>query len=135
MNEFFGYLFTFVFVFSRRIMGIFWSLNSIPDYTYLMSSFSYIGIWTCFFANKHFFQMNDKFNYYSRFTHCQIASLFQALDNLHSNYGQNQSYLIYVARRAISIKVQLISEWLLDVFIWTQKRMKIFLYFCPTSLK
>ena len=32
-------------------------------------------------------------------------------------------------------KGQLISEWLLDVFIWTKKRTKIFLYFCPTSLK
>ena len=32
-------------------------------------------------------------------------------------------------------KGQLISEWLLDVFIWTKKRTKIFLYFCLTSLK
>ena len=32
-------------------------------------------------------------------------------------------------------KGQLISEWLLDVFVWTKKRTKIFLYFCPTSLK
>ena len=32
-------------------------------------------------------------------------------------------------------KGQLISEWLLDAFIWTKKRTKIFLYFCPTSLK
>ena len=29
-------------------------------------------------------------------------------------------------------KGQLISEWLLDVFIWTKKRTKIFLYFCPS---
>ena len=27
---------------------------------------------------------------------------------------------------------QIISEWLLDVFIWTKKRTKIFLYFCPS---
>ena len=33
------------------------------------------------------------------------------------------------------VKGQLISEWLLDVFIWNKKRTKIFLYFCPTSLK
>ena len=32
-------------------------------------------------------------------------------------------------------KGQLISEWLLDDFIWNKKRMKIFLYFCPTSLR
>jgi hypothetical protein len=30
-------------------------------------------------------------------------------------------------------KGQLISELLLDVFIWTKKRTKMFLYFCPTS--
>ena len=29
-------------------------------------------------------------------------------------------------------KGQIISEWLLDVFIWTKKRTKIFLYFCPS---
>ena len=29
------------------------------------------------------------------------------------------------------VKGQLISEWLFDVFIWTKKRTKIFLYFCP----
>ena len=33
------------------------------------------------------------------------------------------------------IKGQLISEWLLDVFILTEKQTKIFLCFCPTSLK
>ena len=33
----------------------------------------------------------------------------------------------------ISTKGQLISEWLLDVFIWTKKQSKIYLYFCPTS--
>ena len=32
-------------------------------------------------------------------------------------------------------KGHLISEWLLDVFIWTKKQTKLFLYFCPTSLK
>ena len=35
----------------------------------------------------------------------------------------------------IATKGQLISEWLLNVFIWTKKQTKIFLYFCPTSLK
>ena len=30
---------------------------------------------------------------------------------------------------------QLILEWLLDVFIWTRRWTKIFLSFCPTSLK
>ena len=30
-------------------------------------------------------------------------------------------------------KGQIISEWLLDVFIWTKNRTKIFLYFCPSS--
>ena len=34
-----------------------------------------------------------------------------------------------------SSKGQLISEWLLDVFIWTKKRTKICLHFCPISLK
>ena len=33
----------------------------------------------------------------------------------------------------VPTKGQIISEWLLDVFIWTKKRTKIFLYFCPTS--
>ena len=31
-----------------------------------------------------------------------------------------------------STKGQIISEWLLDVFIWTKKRTKIFLCFCPS---
>ena len=32
-------------------------------------------------------------------------------------------------------KGQLISECLFDVFIWSEKRTKIFLYICPISLE
>ena len=39
------------------------------------------------------------------------------------------------AKKPVEDKGQLISEWLLDFFIWTKNRTKIFRYFCPPSLK
>ena len=58
---------------------------------------------------------------------------------------ENESFIIWAVRawsfgvpfviRVFSCsttKGQIISEWLLDVFIWTKTRTKIFLYFCPS---
>ena len=53
-----------------------------------------------------------------RHTNLRIFCLFDFV----ARYIQTQS------------KGQLISEWLLDVFIWTKKQTKIFLYFCPKYL-
>ena len=50
----------------------------------------------------------------------QIKSLFQTL--------------LYTIVISLISKGQLISGWLLDVFIWTKKWKKIFLYFCPTKI-
>ena len=43
------------------------------------------------------------------------------------------AYLVTNHERKVHFsKGQIISEWLLDVFSWTKKRTKIFLYFCPS---
>ena len=49
----------------------------------------------------------------------------QVREHLYSMYGMMSNFWGY-------FKGQIISEWLLDVFIWTKKRTKIFLYFCPS---
>ena len=58
----------------------------------------------------------------------RISNLKFLISPLHYLLFSRNSFCIF-------IKGQLISEWLLAVFIWTKKRRKIFLYFFPTSLK
>ena len=53
-----------------------------------------------------------------------LKSSHQALSN------EGPSFMLFL----LYSKGHLISEWLLDIFIWTKKRAKRFLYFCPTSL-
>ena len=54
-------------------------------------------------------------------------------DLTHEARAEIQKYFRSFSKR-ISFKGQLISEWLLDVFIWTKKRTKTFLYFCPSQI-
>ena len=69
----------------------------------------------------------------SRIHTCFLHTISQDdLINLHSIYwdvsfSHSESILTHYY-----VKGQIISEWLLNLFIWTKKRMKIFLYFCPS---
>ena len=52
-----------------------------------------------------------------------VESLVEGLKKLSNQFRK---------RILLNYKGQLISEWLLDVFIWTKKQTRIFLFFWPS---
>ena len=108
-----------------------WCVSTPPLWCQLLMSKVVSRLYSKWCPHTHNWSGSKPSNCWDSFYHALHTSKFISLSLFDHIYSQ----IIVIWHTLILAKGQLISKEKFKVFIWTKNRTKIFLYFCPSSLK